>query len=292
MKDINYMQLGATLFIPASHKDLQVILSGKKYPNLKSLVIDFEDGLEENDFDYAMQRVENILSSISGVSPLTFIRAKDVTHLEVLLKLKSITTITGFVLAKFSLLNAESYLDLVQETKHLIMPSIEADELFNHQKLHKLKEIILTNKQKVLLVRFGLEDMLRQLSMRRKCDESLFDLSVTASVTGNFIATFKSVGFSVSGGVYPCFKDAKGFVKDVKRDIKEGLISKTIIHPNQIALFDEAYKVQKEEYEEALQIVNAERKVFKLEGKMAESLTMSPYSEELIHRAQIYGIKT
>ncbi len=288
---MNYMQLGGTLFIPASHKRLQEIVCENRYPGLKSLVIDFEDGLEYSDFDFAMKNINNILENITNKSILVFIRAKNTQHLSELLRLSHIHNITGFVLAKFSLQNAESYLKLLSATNHIIMPSIEGKELFNHQKLNVLKEIILTNKDKVLLVRFGLEDMLRQLRMRRTCDESIFDLSAPSSVLGNFIAIFKSAGLAVSGGVYPCYRDKKGFIKDVQRDLREGLFSKTIIHPSQIADTNEVYKVNKKEYEEALEILKTNKKIFALNKKMVESLTMSSYSHLLIMREKIYGIR-
>ena len=290
MKKVSYLELGGTLFVPASHANLQNILDANKYPQLKSVVVDFEDGLDESEFKVSHERMEKILRDINETSLLIFIRAKDRQHLAQLLKLKSINNITGFVLAKFSLENAEKYLTLLKSTEYLLMPSIEGGELFNHQKLHELKEIILTNKHKIMLVRFGLEDMLRQLSMRRKCDESIFDISATSSVIGNFISTFKSAGFGVSGGVYPCYKDKDGFIKDVKCDLKEGLFSKTIIHPSQIALLDEVYKVSRKEYDEALTILSSQKKVFTLNDKMAETLTMFTHSQELIQRAKIYGV--
>ena len=288
---ISYLELGATLFIPASHKALATIVSGEKYPNLRSLVIDFEDGLDDADLFRSTGNLESVLQTLTQKSPYVFIRAKDDKHLEELLKMAFITNINGFVLAKFSLSNAKAYLELLSTTNFLIMPSIEGKELFHHQELHKLKEIILTNKEKILLVRFGLEDMLRQLSMRRTCDKSVFDISATAAVVGNFIATFKSAGFGVSGGVYPCYKEKEGFIKDVKCDMQEGLFTKTIIHPSQIEVINELYKVDKKEYEEALAIVNAEGKVFALNGKMAESITMCSYSKGLLLRAKIYGFR-
>lgn len=64
---------------------------------------------------------------------------------------------------------------------------------------------MLKNRKKILLVRFGLEDMLKQLKMKRSCEDSVFDFSAIFYVLGSFIATFKSIGFRVSGGVYPCF---------------------------------------------------------------------------------------
>ena len=291
MKKIRYIELGATLFIPASHKHLEEVLSAKKYPSLKSLVIDFEDGLEESDFDVAMHKIESLLKNIVQNSPLVFMRAKSTKHLQLLLELESINKIDGFVLAKFSLENAQEYLEILKKSKHYIMPSVEGEELFHHNKLHELKELITTHKEKVLLVRFGLEDMLKQLRMRRECSKSIFDFAATAAVLGNFIATFKSAGFSVSGGVYPCFKDKEGFIKDVKRDLKEGLFSKTIIHPKQIEIVNELYKVTKTELLEAKEILSTEKKVFNQNGKMAETLTMSKHSQEILKRSEIYGVR-
>jgi citrate lyase beta subunit len=94
----------------------------------------------------------------------------------------------------------------------------------------------------------------------------------------------------VSGGVYPCFKDVDGFVKDAKRDLKEGLFSKTIIHPSQIEPLNELYKVSKLAFEEAQEIEASDKKVFAQNGKMAETLTMKNYSSEILSRAKIYGI--
>lgn len=151
------------------------------------------------------------------------------------------------------------------------MPSIEGFELLEYVKLQELKQCILTYKHKVLLVRFGLEDMLKQLSMKRTCNDSVFDLAVGNAVLGNFIGIFKSAGFAVSGGVYPCFEDEAGFLYDLKRDLKEGLFSKTIIHPKQIALVNEFYKVSKQEYNEATEILNASDAVLNQARKMGET---------------------
>lgn len=286
----SYIELGGTLFIPASHKDLDAIINGNKYPELKSLVIDFEDGLDENLLYESMLNLKLILKNISSNAPIIFLRARSVEHLKALFLLEEINNIQGFVLAKFSLKNAREYMSILKDKKSLIMPSIEGEELFNQNRLYELLEIISANKERITLVRFGLEDMLRQLGMRRKCDESIFDFSATNSVLGNFIATFKSAGFSISGGVYPCYKDEIGFINDVKRDLKEGLFSKTIIHPNQIKIINELYKVSSIEFEEAKEICSSKSVVFSQNGKMAEVKTMHRHSLEVIRRAEVYGI--
>lgn len=290
-RTIHYIELGGTLFVPASHKNLEAIIARKKYPQLRSLVIDFEDGLDEEELENAYEKVSRLLLTCNDTSPLIFIRPKDESHLKTILKMQHIEQIDGFILPKFSLENADSYLKTLEGEEFYIMPSIEGSELFASEKLHRLKEILLTCKEKVLLVRFGLEDMLRQLALRRGCDDSIFDLAVGNVVVGTFIALFKSAGFGVSGGVYPCFKDADGFERDAKRDLKEGLFSKTIIHPSQIETLHLLYKVTQEEFDEAREILNSKSVVFAQNGKMAEKKTMSLYSEMILKRAEVYGIK-
>ncbi len=290
MRECDGVDIGATLFVPASHKNLHTILRREKYKELKSIVIDFEDGLEVSALESALEDLQQHLGSITNISPLVFLRPKNPDMLLRLLQLQKIEQLDGFVLPKFSLNNADAYLQLLAKTDFKIMPSIEGEELFSNTQLQKLKDILLTAKTNIVLVRFGLEDMLKVLNMRRKCEESVFDFAVTHYVLGNFLATMKSAGFMVSGGVYPCFEDKNGFIKDVERDLKEGLFGKTIIHPNQIELANKLYRVTHKEYERAKEIVEAQSAVFSQDGMMAEKNTMLPYSQYILKRAKVYGI--
>jgi len=290
MKDINYVELGATLFVPATHKSLDEIVSGEKYPTLKSVLIDLEDGINSRDLEEAFTALKRVLSSYKKGKLSVFVRPKNANVLEEILGFDNIEKIDGFILPKFSLRNAMRYLNLFETRDFLLMPSIEGEELFNFSKLSELKDVLLKYKEKIILVRFGLEDLLKQLDMKRGCSNGVFDLSAPSVVVGNFIATFKSAGFGVSGGVYPCFKDKEGFIKDVKRDLKEGLFSKTIIHPNHIELTNELYKVTFKEFEEATEILKSKEAAFAQEGRMAEPITMVPYSLNIVKRAAIYGI--
>ena len=288
---IDYIDLGATLFVPSTHKNLPQILKREKYPNLKSIVIDAEDGINDDELEDAKNIINNILKNYQKTNLLVFIRPREADTLKEFLGYENIDKIDGFILPKFSLDNADAYLELLSKSKHSFMPSIEGSELFDTDALKELREKISSYKERVILVRFGLEDMLRQLSMKRSCEYSIFDYAVCASVLGNFLAVFKSSDFAVSGGVYPCFENKKSFIKDVKRDLKEGLFSKTIIHPSQIDLVHDIYKVSELELQDAKKILDEHRAVINLDGKMGEVKTMSPYSKEIIKRAEVYGIK-
>mgnify|MGYP002640077026 CR=1 FL=1 len=287
----DYIRLGGTLFIPATHKNLDAVVSGEKYKNLKSVLVDTEDSVAKNDLNLALENIKNLLKNLIKTKVLLFIRPRNKEVLEELLRYENIDNIDGFILPKFSLSNADSYLKYLDKTEYFIMPSIEGDELFDTSKLLELRDKLLAYQDRILVVRFGLEDMLRQLKMRRNCEESIFDYAVSATVLGNFIGIFKSAGFAVSGGVYPCFKDKEGFTKDVLRDLKEGLFSKTIIHPSQIDIINELYKVTEEEYNEALLVENMKSEIASYKHKMLERQTMTGFAKEILNRADIYGIK-
>jgi len=287
----DYIKLGGTLFIPATHKDLDAVVSGKKYNNLKSVLIDTEDSIADVDLEISLLRIKNLLQNFTKTDLITLLRPRNIKVLEELLTYKNIDKVDGFILPKFSLINADLYLKALQNSKYLIMPSIEGSELFESSKLFKLREKLLLHKEKVLLIRFGLEDMLRQLKMKRSCEKSIFDYAVGSTILGNFIGIFKSAGFEISGGVYPCFKDKEGFIQDVLRDLKEGLFSKTIIHPSQINVINELYKVTTKEYNQALCIAKMDSEVQSFDNAMLEKKTMTPFAREILQRADIYGIK-
>ncbi len=290
MTKIDYTELGATLFVPATHKDILSIIEGVKYPTLKSVVIDTEDGVDDARRDDAKRIVKKLVRVYKKTKLLVFVRPANVEVLEEFFSYDTIEKIDGFILPKFSLNNADSYLHLLKNTQFSFMPSIEGSELFDTQKLMMLRDKLLTFTQQIILVRFGLEDMLRQLSMKRSCEDSIFDFAVTNTILGGFLAIFKTSGFGVSGGVYPYFHGTKGFVRDVKRDLKEGLFSKTIIHPSQIDVLHELYKVTQEELDDAKEILENSLSIINLNGTMGEGKTMSPHAQLVVKRAEIYGV--
>jgi citrate lyase beta subunit len=286
------LELGGTLFVPASHKSLSAILSGEKYPVLRSVVIDFEDGLADEDRSEALGNLDKQLADLQKSRLLRFIRPQDAKMLETFLEQKHIEKINGFILPKFGLDNANTYLSAIQNSKltiqHYLMPSIEGSELFDIQKLQQLREILLPFQDQIICIRFGAEDMLRQLGLRRTAT-SLYDMLAPAQVIANLITAFKPFGFDLSAPVYPNFSDIEGFKREIQRELENGLISKTIIHPNQIEPMNSLYKVSQNELEEAQAILSQEDGVLNLSGKMGEIKTQSPWAEQIIKRSGIYG---
>ena len=290
-RTIDPIELGATLFAPATHKNILPILKREKYPHLKSLLIDLEDGLGEASYRQGIETLQKLLLAYEPDKLFVFVRPKNPRSLQEILELEGIEKIDGFILPKFSLQNCALYKKVLLKSSFYVMPSIEGEELFSEKQLQQLKGEILEFKEQLLLVRIGCEDMLRQLVMIRSCEKSLFDYAAPSFILGRVIALFKSEGIFVSGCVYPCFNDEKGFMQDIHRDLQEGFFSKTIIHPSHITLANEAYKVTKEELQKAKEILTTNKAILNQKGTMGEKKTRTPYAKFILKRAKVYGVK-
>ena len=290
---IQAIELGATLFVPASHPNLQSILSGEKYPQLRSMVIDFEDGLAAEERQESLKRVTKLLETLTPRKLLRFIRPLDPEMLQTLLQLKGIEKIDGFIFPKFSLENAKDYLSIIQDQSSQrinFMPSIEGSELFDIQKLYTLRELLTPHQEQLICIRFGAQDMLKQL--RLKQSGSLYDMLVPSQVIANIISTFKPYGFEISAPVYPNFSNTDGFKKELTYELLNGLTSKTIIHPNQIQALNDLYQVTSKELDEATELLKRQDGVLNLNGVMGERQTQASWANEIKKRAKIYGIST
>ncbi len=167
------------------------------------------------------------------------------------------------------------------------MPSIEGKELFDIQQLQKLREILLPHKDQIICIRFGAQDMLRQLGLKQS--GSIYNMLAPAQVIANLLTTFKPYGFSISAPVYPNFSDIDGFYKEVTYELQNGLIPKTIIHPNQIKSINELYKVTQQELDEARAILSQHDGVLNLNGKMGEIKTQTQWAEQTLLQLQLFG---
>ena len=283
---IDALELGGTLFVPASHKNLEAVLSGKKYPDLRSVVIDFEDGLATADRQQALNRLDSILENLQVTKLLRFIRPQNTQMLKEFLQRKNIEKIDGFILPKFGLDNAVEYLSIIQNFQ--FMPSIEGKELFDIRQLQKLRDILLPHQEQTICIRFGAQDMLRQLGLKQA--GSIYEMLAPAQVIANLISIFKPYGFNISAPVYPNFSDAEGFKKEVVFELQNGLISKTIIHPSQIAPMNQLYKVTKSELDASQRLLAQYDGVINLDGKMGEFMTQSPWAEHILKRAELFGV--
>jgi citrate lyase beta subunit len=133
--------------------------------------------------------------------------------------------------------------------------------------------------------------MMNYLGLKRRCQDNIYSLVGPAQVIGNVINTFKPFGFNISATVFNCIKQEKLYQENVEEDLRQGLLGKTIIHPNQIEAINEIYKVSANEYEMAQKILDSSTQaIIVQDGQMGEKFAHGSWAKTILLRAEFYGI--
>ena len=294
-REFHYIELGGTLYTPATNKNLLAIASGEKFPFLKSVVFCLEDAIKDNEVKSALDNISNFLLEYKKGNIKVFIRPHNNHNLQELLTLKNIENIDGFSLAKFGTGNQEEYFYTLNNQKHKfhIMPVIESKDMFNSERFMNIQEFLSAQKEhNIITLRIGGEDMFKTLGIKKECEDSIHDFHVSSKVFANILSIFKPYGFNVAAPVYNCLEHKKLFTKEVERDLKEGFFGKTIIHPDQAKVINESYKVSKDQYKEAKEILDhTNEAVFRFKDKMCEPKAHNVWAQNILLRAEFYGVR-
>ena len=199
------------------------------------------------------------------------------------------------------------------------MPIIESTNAIYIQKridnLLQIREGLDLIKDEVLNVRVGGADFSNIFGIRRKMSDTIWDVRVVSNCLADIINMF-SKDYVVSGAVWEYFDSGKlnygydistgvqiqlvdyawkiGLKKELYLDRLNGMIGKTCIHPKQLEWVQKSLIVNREDYEDATQIVNAsvsEYGVLNGHGKMNELRTHINWAKKIIKLASIYGVK-
>lgn len=291
----NALQLGATMYIPATHEQLWEVTQGIKYPELKSVVVCLEDSVHENDYEKALKNLKTLLNRIAN-DPLKlsktalFIRPRNVASANRIAEWRMEHSFNGFIIPKFTLENMHLWADSIKDQKN-VMLTLESGEYFDMSYVSELKQALLKDFRKdILCLRIGGNDLLSSLNLRRPKDCTIYDTPIGALIP-QLIGQFVPVGFQLSSPVFEHYADENMLKRELALDKVNGLITKTAIHPNQLKTIHDAYRVSSVEYYEAQMIVDANAKsVFKSNGSMLEPATHKNWAKEILLRAKIYGV--
>lgn len=296
MNMIDYYNFGSALYVPAVHKDLKQILSGTKIPKLKTVVVCFEDSIFDNEVSFALDNFQEAIASVSTDSthPNIFIRPRNVLMADKIVHLLPPTClqkVVGLALAKFNIADLDDWIKVTRNTHLLWMPILETQDVFDVQHMnsvaHELKEKAV---DRIALLRIGGNDLLNVLSLRRGTVHTLYE-GVMGQVIRNLMTIFVPQGFKLSAPVCELIDYPEILKKEVMLDIEHGLVGKTLIHPKQIDIIEDAFKVEVQEYDEAVAIVESAQAVFKHQGKMSEVATHKNWAQMILLRAQSIGVK-
>lgn len=295
---IHPYHLGASLYMPATRGDILSVICGKKLTNINSIIICLEDAVKESDVDLALDNLQRLLSDWQSLDnlnqrPLVFVRPRHATMLHRLSTMPHIELIDGFVLPKVDMtsladwrLASQNYAD-----DKFLMPTLETAQMFHATHNDELA-IALTESfsQEILALRIGGNDLLSCLRMRRLPDVTLYESPVGALIY-RLLGCFVPYGFYLTAPVFEFLDKPTLLEQEVNKDVQLGLVGKTVIHPNQIDIIQNAFKVKAEDFAQATTILEDDAKaVFKQDNMMLEPATHRNWANLIVERAKIFGI--
>jgi citrate lyase beta subunit len=285
------VELGATLYIPVQHPRLAEVLAGAN-PDLRSVVICLEDSLHEAEVGAAQAVFCDVLRALEAAPPqlIAYARPRHPAMLSWMQAQPGIERLAGFVLPKITTANLAEWLVRLETPSHGIMPTIESAEAFDRPALKDIARILSPLGDRVHAVRIGGNDILNVLGVRRSRTRTAYD-----GPLGLAIATMASVfvpeGLALSAPVFEHYAQTDLLREEVARDLEHGLLTKTAIHPSQVAVIHEALRPSASEAEEARAILAREaRAVFGHGGSMCEPTTHARWATGVLDRARVLGL--
>ena len=275
--DILYYSIGALLYCPANKKSIADSIISEKFGTRFSLALCLEDTINDNFVEEAEQILISSINKIyscretqSFYLPKIFIRVRNhaqITRLTAAFG-KSIEIITGYIIPKFDMSNAKEYINAVikaNETashKIYMMPIYEnssiVDLRYRADILYGLKDTLSPVEELVLNIRVGGNDLSHLYGFRREPDESIHQIGPVSNIFTDIVTVY-GTDYVISGPVWEYYSGSMweaGLRREIKEDKLCGFTGKTVIHPNQIRVVNEEYRVSEKNYKDALSIIN------------------------------------
>lgn len=324
-REVLQYAIGGLLYMPATRMKIVQDILEKKNEDIKSICLDLEDSVGDDTVEEAVlmlrstlsklyQAVEDNVLSLSDL-PLIFVRVRSPQQLKELkdtLTNEQFSVLTGFNFPKFECSNAAEYLRTFDElrntvpTKLYFNPILESKSIMYRQnrmnELSYLQRKLSGFSDNILNIRVGATDFCNIFGIRRKMNQTIYDIGVVADCFADII-NFFGKNYVVAGPVWEYFnsngKDGlwkSGLEKELGLDKLNGFFGKTSIHPVQLPVIAESNVVDEEDYRDAQNIMgmsNGLIGVAKGHGgnKMNEVKTHSHWAKKIIAQANIYGVK-
>ena len=291
IKSFEPWHLGAPLYMPGNRRDILEIANGEKYPWLRAMIFCTEDAVLQADVDSCVRHLGLCLQGFKNTTQqYRFIRVRNPDVLGRLLALPDIDKIDGFVLPKFTEDVFNDYLDQLRDTTFKVMPTLETKEV---NAMTNLCQGLLQSDmaENVLMLRIGGNDLMNLLGLRRERASTIYETPL-GHIIAQLVTIFKPYGFSLSAPVFEYLDDPHTLLREMKMDLAYGLIGKTAIHPTQVPMIEEAFKVNIEDYEMALSLSDLDAPaVFRMHDAMCELATHQQWATQILSRQQCYGLK-
>lgn len=321
--DLLPYKVGGLLYAPANKKGLLNKIISHSIPGLKSLALCLEDAVNVRALPQAEQMMVETVDALNKASwssldccPLLFVRIRNTEHLKHISDLldQKELHVTGFIFPKFDVSNAEQYMEILKDLQPTSGPTIYGMPILESRlvanlgnrvaMLEEVKYIIDSQKELVLNIRVGGNDLCNLFGLRRNVNESIYEIGVVRDVLVNILNIFAQE-YVISGPVWEYFGSAGddeawkiGLKKELRLDILNGFIGKTAIHPCQLPVINEALAVSQEDYQDACAIYqwneasreDAVRKSVS-GNRMSEFKTHRSWAKRILCLAKVYGLR-
>lgn len=276
MKDaITYYNVGPLLYCPATNANIAHSIVSGRFGQHFSLALCLEDTIADH---YILEAEDQMVRSLNAIQaalekksfylPQIFVRVRDSVQINRIMdKLGTATEIlSGFILSKFAPDNANAYLDATASLnkgsqQFYIMPVLESPSIVNlqtrYQVLYDLKNRLDTLSASVLNIRVGGNDLCNVFGLRRQVHETIYDIRPVADLLSDIVTVFQQ-DYVISGPVWEYYNGPEwqnGLKQELLKDKAFGFVGKTVIHPRQISMVNQAFAVSSEDYSDAVAIL-------------------------------------
>lgn len=284
--------MGASLYVPATHKNLMEVADGELLGHARSLIFCTEDSVADRDLSYALFNLSVVLANMRReTAAQRFVRVRNADVMARVLAMPGADKLTGFVLPKATRHNFDGYFRQVRDTDHLLMPTLETVEVFDDAEMRQLRAVLEGPgvRSRILALRIGGNDLLALLGLRRPRNMTIYRTPV-GPVIARLATTFLPYGFVLTAPVFEYLDMPELLDEEVAEDMAHGLTGKTAIHPQQIAAIERHYSVKAADLEAAEAILDEDSPaVFKLHHAMCEVATHRAWAERTLEQSRVFG---
>ena len=290
---MSYLQLGASLYVPATRGDLVEIANRRRFPELRSVIFCTEDAIGPADVPQAIANLQQLLIQLEPANVLRFVRVRNPEVLSLLTNMEGIGRVDGFVLPKLTRHNLSDYLRLLPEdSSQWLMPTLETVEVFDPGEMRAIRDLLLEKRlrSRLICMRIGGNDLLQVLGLRRPHGRTIYETPL-GPIIAQLVTIFHPQGLSLTAPVFDRLDDTETLSREVRMDVEFGLLGKTAIHPLQIPLIESQYCVGEVDWTTAKRILHRDAPpVFRHNGMMCEPATQGQWANVTCQRAEIYGV--
>lgn len=229
------MALGATLYVPATRRDLTATIVRRSADGVTSMVLDLEDAVADDEVEDGLRNAVATLDELalrSEAPMMLFVRVRTPDGIDRLTEMlgPGSSVLTGFVLPKFGAATGSNFLHAVAAASERVgrnlyaMPVIESAAVVHREtrddELRAIARLLAEHRHRILAVRIGATDMCATFGIRRDRDLTIYDVRVVVDVIAdivNHLGRTDGTGFVITGPVWEYFADHERMFRPMLR---------------------------------------------------------------------------